>query len=44
MFKTKQNKTGMMKKNNQTGLTVKIHSNHDSVRATAIMMRSIAAS
>ena len=29
---------------NQTGLTVKIHSNHDSVRATVIMLRSIAAS
>ena len=26
------------------GITVKIHTNHDSVRATTIMLRSIAAS
>ena len=29
---------------NQTGVTVKIHTNYDGVRATAIMLRSIAAS
>ena len=30
-------------KYNQTGLTVKIHTNHDGARATEIMLRSIAA-
>ena len=33
-----------MMKNNQTGITVKIHTNHDGVRATTIMLRSIPAS
>ena len=31
-------------KYSQTGITVKMHTNHDGVRATAIMLRSIAAS
>ena len=44
MVKNKAEQNGNDEKNNQTGLTVKIHSNHDSVRATAIMLRSIAAS
>ena len=30
-------------KYSQTGITVKINTNHDGVRATAIMLRSIAA-
>ena len=34
----------MIKKYNQTGITVKIHTNHAGVRATAITLRSIAAS
>ena len=34
----------MMKKYSQSGMTVKIHTNHDSVRATVIMLRSNAAS
>ena len=40
----KKNRTKNDEKYNQTGLTVKIHTNHDGVRATAIMLRSIAAS
>ena len=40
--KTEQNRND--DKYNQTGLTVEIHTNHDGVRATAIMLRSIAAS
>ena len=32
----------MIKKYNQTGITVKIHTNHAGVRATAITLRSIA--
>ena len=40
--KTEQNMND--EKYNQTGLTVKIHTNHDGVRATAIMLRSITAS
>ena len=44
MIKNKAEQNGNDEKNNQTGLTVKINSNHDSVRATAIMLRSIAAS
>ena len=38
----KQNRND--EKYNQTGITVRIHTNHDGVRATAIMVRSIAAS
>ena len=37
---TKQND----EKYNLTGITVKIHINHDGIRATAIMLSSIAAS
>ena len=44
MFKNKAEKNRNDEKNSQTGLTVKVHSNHDSVRATAIVLRSIAAS
>ena len=39
--KTEQNRNG--EKYSQTGITFKIHTNHDGVRATAIMLRSIAA-
>ena len=37
MFKNKAERNRNDEKNNQTGLTVKIHGNHDSVRATAII-------
>ena len=40
--KTEENKND--KKYSQTGIIVKIHTNHDGVRATAIMLRSIPAS
>ena len=40
--KTEQNRNDEIY--NQTGVTVKIHTNYDGVRATAIMLRSIAAS
>ena len=43
MFKNKIEPSRNHEKHNQTGITVKIHVNHDGVRATAIMMRSIAA-
>ena len=33
----------MIKKCNQTGITVKIHTNHAGVRANMIMVKSIAA-
>ena len=39
--KTEQNRNG--EKYSQTGITFKIHTNHDGVTATAIMLRSIAA-
>ena len=39
--KTEQNMND--EKYNQTGLTVKIHTDHDGARATEIMLRSIAA-
>ena len=39
----KKNRTKNDEKYNQTGLTVKIHTNHDGARATEIMLRSIAA-
>ena len=35
--KTEQNRNG--EKYSQTGITFKIHTNHDGVRATAIMLR-----
>ena len=44
MLKNKTEKNRNDEKYNQTGITVKIHTNHDGVRATAIMLRSIAAS
>ena len=44
MFKNKTEQNRNDEKYNQTGITVKIHTNHDGVRATAIMLRSIAAS
>ena len=40
--KTEQNRNDEIY--NQTGVTVKIHTNYDGVRATAIMLRSITAS
>ena len=40
--KTERNRND--EKYNQTGLTVKIQTNHDGVRATEIILRSIAAS
>ena len=40
--KTEQNRNN--EKYNQTGITVKIHTNHAGVRATVIMLKSIAAS
>ena len=40
--KTEQNRND--KKYSQSGITVKIHTNHDGVRATAIMLRSNLAS
>ena len=45
--RTKQNKTEQNRndeKYNQTGITVKIHTNHAGVRATAITLRSTAVS
>ena len=44
MFKNKTEQNRNDDKYNQTGLTVEIHTNHDGVRAIAIMLRSIAAS
>ena len=44
MFKIKTEQKWNDEKCNQTGLTVKIHTKNDGVRATAIMLRSIAAS
>ena len=44
MFKNKTEQNKNYEKYNQTGIAVKIHTNHDGVRATAIMLRSIAAS
>ena len=45
MFKKKcGKKQEWYEKYSQTGITVKMHTNHDGVRATAIMLRSIAAS
>ena len=46
MFKKKKCRTKQewCEKYSQTGITVKMHTNHDGVRATAIMLRSIAAS
>ena len=44
MFKNKTEQNRNYEKYNQTGIAVKIHTNHDGVRATAIMLRSIAAS
>ena len=41
--KAKQKKNKNDEKYNQTGITVKIHTNHDGVRANMIMLRSIAA-
>ena len=43
MFKTKHKKRNDGKYS-ETGITFKIHTNNDGVRATAIMLRSIAAS
>ena len=39
--KTEQNRND--EKHSQTGTTVKFHTNHEGARATAIMLRSIAA-
>ena len=44
MFKIKTEQKRNDEKYNQTGLTVKIHTKNDGVRATAIMLKSIAAS
>ena len=44
MFKNKTEQNRNYEKYYQTGIAVKIHTNHDGVRATAIMLRSIAAS
>ena len=44
VFKNKTEQNRNDDKYNQTGLTVEIHTNHDGVRATAIMLRSIAGS
>ena len=44
MFKNKTEQNRNDEKYNQTGITVKIHTNHAGVRATAITLRSIAAS
>ena len=44
VFKNKTGQSRNDEKYNQTGITVKIHTNHDGVRATAIMLRSIATS
>ena len=43
MFKNKTEQNRNDDKYNQTGITVKIHTNHDCVRANTIMLRSIAA-
>ena len=44
MFKNKTEQNRNDEKYNQTGITVKIHTNHAGVRATAITLKSIAAS
>ena len=43
MFKNKTEKKRNDEKYSQTGITVKIHTNHAGVRASAIKLRSIAA-
>ena len=43
MFKNKTEQNRNYEKYNQTGITVKIHTNHDGVRANMIMLKSIAA-
>ena len=43
MFKNKTEQNRNDEKYNQTGITVKIHSNHDGVWANMIMLKSIAA-
>ena len=43
MFKNKTEKKRNDEKYSQTGITVKIHTNHAAVRASAIKLRSIAA-
>ena len=43
MFKNKTKKNRNDEEYSQTGITVKIHSNHVGVRATAIMLGSVAA-
>ena len=43
MFKNKTEQNRNDEKYNQTGITVKIHSNHDGVCANMIMLKSIAA-
>ena len=44
MFKNKTEQNRNDEKSSQTGITVEIHTNHDGVRATAILLRSYAAS
>lgn len=44
MFKNKAEQNRNDEKYSQTGITVEIHTNHDGVGATAILLRSYAAS
>ena len=44
VFKNKTEQNRNDEKYSQTGITVEVHTNHDGVRATAIVLRSYAAS